>query len=110
MPMGACGSHAEQMLEDELRKAVLLAERAILYALGFELRQQNLLKVALDLAGVPSGSGFGLTARIVLANPNALKQEQEYYPLPQAIVNTLNIRREGRLQPPQRVSAHCCSP
>ena len=82
--MGLLVDGTFQVLEDELREAVLLAERAILYALGFELRQLNPYKVALDVAGVREGTGWEMMPLVVL--------EGGYMPLGQAIFNIVNTR------------------
>ena len=69
-------------MQDELREAVLVAERALLYALGFDLTVLHPFKVALDLAG--QGIGFGLNLHTA--------QRNGVWDLFQVIFNLTNLR------------------
>ena len=76
-----CGAPVQAM-QEELREAVLVAERALLYALGFELTVLHPFKIALDLAGQSAGFGLNLYTT----------QRNGVWDLYQVIFNLTNLR------------------
>ena len=92
-------------MQDELREAVLVAERALLYALGFDLTVLHPFKIALDLAG----QGIGFRLNMYTAQRNGI------WDLYQVIFNLTNLRC-GPAAPPathtasERHGWHDCPP
>ena len=68
-------------MQDELRERVLLAERAIMYALEFNMGILHPYKIALSLV---DDRGFRLKMHTPLRN--------NLYDLPQIIFNVTNVR------------------
>jgi hypothetical protein len=72
----------DQAMQDELREAVLRAERAMLYALGFEQGVQHPYSIAMD--AITESAGFGLI--------HYTRPRNKHYDLPQFIFNFTNVR------------------
>jgi hypothetical protein len=72
-----------QGLQDELKERVMLAERAVVYVVDFDLNMLHPYKIALDLAG--EKLGFHLME-------HTPKRCDNKYDLPQLIFNITNIR------------------
>ncbi len=75
-------------MQDELRERVLQAERAVMYALGFNMSILHPYRIALNLV---NERGFRLKMHTPLRN--------NLYDLPQIIFNVTNIRQDLNYAP-----------
>ena len=85
-------------MQDELREAVLRAERAMLYALGFEQGVQHPYRIAMDL--MMDNIGFGLIHHTA--------PREDKYDLPQFVINFTNVRCCCSARLPPHSPSHAC--